>query len=79
MSADAVCAGIVRAGRHHSRRGRYFYYGVPGVYFAPRYTYPRKRVRRSRNACSYWSRRCIANWGYGNANYRGCMRYHRCY
>lgn len=28
--------------------------------------------------CSYWSRRCAANWGYRNNNYYGCMRYHRC-
>jgi len=28
--------------------------------------------------CSYWRRRCAANWGYGNSNYYGCLRYHGC-
>ena len=28
--------------------------------------------------CEYWHRRCVANWGYGNSNYYGCMRFHRC-
>ncbi len=29
-------------------------------------------------SCSRWSRRCTANWGYGNPDYWGCMRYHGC-
>lgn len=28
--------------------------------------------------CAYWSERCTANWGRDNANYYGCLRYHRC-
>lgn len=29
-------------------------------------------------SCARWSRRCTANWGYGNGDYWGCMRYHGC-
>jgi hypothetical protein len=41
----------------------------------------KRRYHRSRRrgGCSYWSRRCAHNWGYGGSNYRGCMRYHGCY
>lgn len=28
--------------------------------------------------CTRWRQACTANWGSGNANYRGCMHYHRC-
>ena len=28
--------------------------------------------------CTYWAGRCAQNWGYGNANYRGCLRYYHC-
>lgn len=31
------------------------------------------------SSCNYWHRRCVDSWGYGNKNYRGCLRYHRCY
>lgn len=51
----------------------------PGVYLYVYPSAPRRVYRKSRSSCSYWSRRCVANWGYNNANYRGCMRYHRCY
>lgn len=51
--------------RHYYRR--YYRYRRP----APSY-----RTRPSR--CEHWSRRCAANWGYGNNNWRGCMRYHGC-
>lgn len=39
------------------------------------------RYHRSRyhGRCSYWSRRCARNWGYGGSSYRGCLRYHGCY
>ena len=29
--------------------------------------------------CEYWQRRCVAEWGFGNPDYYGCMRYHGCY
>jgi hypothetical protein len=28
--------------------------------------------------CAYWARRCAKNWGYGNNNYYGCLRYYNC-
>lgn len=53
------------------------YYPPPPVYRyrpAPRtYSY-----RPRTNRCGRWSNRCASRWGYGNRNYRGCMRYHRC-
>ncbi|NRG19323.1 hypothetical protein HPQ64_16650 [Rhizobiales bacterium] len=52
----------------------YVWWGAPAAAYAPRY-YAQPVVP----ACQYWSDRCIANWGYANPNYRGCMRYHRCY
>ncbi len=76
--------------RRYRRRHRYRYgYGYgPGIYFHfgspyyyPRYYNPRpRRYRRSRRrgGCGYWRDRCVANWGYRNSNYRGCMRYHGC-
>ena len=29
-------------------------------------------------SCARWRRRCQANWGYGNQDFWGCMRYHGC-
>jgi hypothetical protein len=29
--------------------------------------------------CEYWHDRCVANWGYRNSDYYGCMRYYGCY
>lgn len=47
----------------------------PRYYAPPRYySVPRRRG----GACGYWSQRCAANWGYGNSNYYGCMRYEGC-
>ena len=73
----------------HGRHGRRFYRRYPrsGIYFyynpAPRryynyYPKPRRSYRRQESYCSYWSRRCAANWGYGGRNYRGCMKYYGC-
>ncbi|MXN65634.1 hypothetical protein GR183_12035 [Stappia sp. GBMRC 2046] len=52
----------------------YIWWGAPALAYAPRY-YAQPVVP----ACQYWSDRCIANWGYANPNYYGCLRYHRCY
>ncbi len=55
----------------------YYYYGPPPVYRyrpAPRYY----SYRAAPSRCARWSNRCSRRWGYGNRNYRGCMRYHRC-
>ena len=63
--------------RFRSRDRNYFYYvPAPRYYYNPR---PRRSYRRQESYCSYWSRRCAANWGYGGPDYRGCMRYYRCY
>jgi len=42
-------------------------------YRGRRYGYGRRYGR-----CGYWRKRCGANWGYGNSNYYGCLRYHGC-
>ena len=56
---------------------RYYYRSSPSINL---YIYPSRprSVYRSGSRCSYWSQRCGANWGYNNANYRGCMRYYKC-
>jgi len=61
--------------RHYRRYRRYRRPGVR-IYIGPRH----RRYRRHRRArsCRHWHRRCVRNWGYGNSNYFGCMRYHGC-
>ncbi len=50
-----------------------YYYGFPGYsYYTPR------RYGQYGGRCAYWKRQCIAEWGYLNRDYHGCMRYHRC-
>ena len=64
---------------HRPRSGFYFYYNTaPRRYYNYYYPQPRRTYRRQDNYCSYWSRRCAANWGYGGPDYRGCMRYYNC-
>ena len=73
-----------RKHRSYSRRHRY----NDGVFFGfypftlndyPPYYYAHpSRPRYSRGGCGYWSSRCAENWGYGNSNYYGCLRYHGC-
>ena len=64
--------GYARPWRRYRRRYRrgYSFYAYPYYWRAPRYAYS--------NRCVRWRRRCAANWGFGNANYYGCMRYHGC-
>ena len=79
-SGGGVSVTVGRAPRYYYARPRRYY----RYYYAPRPRYyrryrPRVRVyRRSGGSCGYWHNRCVANWGYGGSNYRGCMRYHRC-
>lgn len=47
-------------------------------YYHRRYYRPAPRYRARPSRCQHWSRKCAANWGYGNKNWRGCMRYHGC-
>lgn len=32
----------------------------------------------SDNSCRQWHNACAENWGYGNNDYYGCLRYHGC-
>jgi hypothetical protein len=29
-------------------------------------------------SCRHWQKACAENWGYGNNDYYGCLRYHGC-
>ena len=64
-------------------RYRYYHpyrrYRRPGfrLYIGPGHRRYRPRTRRH-GRCRHWHRRCVRNWGYGNSNYYGCMRYHGC-
>jgi len=55
-----------------------YYYGYPGYYSGYYYRPYRPYRRRYGRRCGYWHDRCVANWGYRNSNYYGCMRYHGC-
>lgn len=71
------------ARRGHRRRHRRYRRGIyvsPYIYSIPYgYYYPyRSRRYYGLPRCTKWHRRCVRNWGYGNRNYRGCMRYHGC-
>jgi hypothetical protein len=63
--------------RHHRNYRGYrndyggIWYSAPIFLSTPIYVTPRY------NQCDKWSRLCRRNWG-GGANYRGCMKYHRC-
>lgn len=61
--------------RDRRPRREYYYFAFPLVVPPPAYYTPRPYVG---GQCDYWHRRCVANWGYSNSNYRGCMRYHGC-
>lgn len=76
--------GITFYGGHHPRYYPYgyyypYYYGYRPYRYRPRYRYRRHRHRRYGGRCGYWSGRCADNWGYGGADYRGCLKYHGCY
>ena len=75
---------------HVGRYPHYYYsphyYG--GYHYSPYYyssrpyhRHYRRSYRRPRaygGRCGYWSQRCVANWGYRNSNYYGCLKYHGC-
>ena len=79
-------------GRHGYRgyygwRGGYRGWGYPGyygpnIYIAPYGYYDDGPTYYSAppagNRCAYWHRQCVKNWGSGNSNYYGCMRYEKC-
>jgi len=76
-----------RSGQHYPRyrrrRAGYTYYYSGWWYLFPwwiatgPYYYYETPVYGDR--CGYWHDRCVANWGYLNSNYYGCMRYYGCY
>ena len=72
--------GDGRRHRSYSRRHRHNGGVFFGIYpFVPNYYgYGYSRPRYSGGSCGYWSSRCAENWGYGNSNYYGCLRYHGC-
>lgn len=66
-------------GRRHRGYGPRYDYSVPFFYGYPYYGYPYSYgYAYPSGRCAYWHRRCVANWGYGNSNYYGCMRYYGC-
>ena len=82
-----------RGWRRGFRGGPYLGFGAPFYYggFYPYYGYypydyyddyyyqpPVRRVYRGSRSCRRVHRACVRRWGYGGANYRGCMRYDRC-
>jgi len=68
-----------RSGRHFRRhyRGRRYYTPIT-PYFYGYYPYTYYYYQYPSGRCAYWHRRCVANWGYRNSNYYGCMRYYGC-
>lgn len=67
--------GHRRNRRHRHGHGADF---ALSLLFAAPYLYSRRSYSGG-GSCDYWSDRCISNWGYGNSNYYGCLRYHGCY
>ena len=69
-----------RPGYRYFRGGWWYpfaWWNSPALVYLPQWPYAQAPARGG--ACEYWSDRCIANWGFNNPDYRGCMRYHRCY
>ena len=61
----------------------YVYYGPGGVpysypYYGRNYSPSQAYSPSQGGRCSYWHRKCTANWGRGNEDYNGCMDHHRC-
>ena len=80
LQAAEIGAGVAVVPASH-RGGLHLYFGFPAPYYpAPYYTpVPPPPPPSYGGACAYWSDRCARNWGYGNSDYYGCLRYHRCY
>ena len=72
-----------RRGRNRHYYGGYWYaypwwLGVGSYYYGDNYNDWYPAYRSSGGRCVKWHRRCVANWGYRNSDYLGCMRFHRC-
>ncbi len=61
-----------RRGHRHYRERDGIFFGFP--LFEPDYYDSYSYGER----CEYWHHRCVQNWGYGNPDYYGCLRYHGC-
>jgi hypothetical protein len=40
--------------------------------------YQSYREHRAENSCHHWREACAENWGYGNSDFYGCLRFHGC-
>lgn len=65
--------------RHRTRRPGFTYYHGGYYYAWPWWTFGIVVAPGYGGTCSYWHNQCVANWGYANPNYYGCMRYHGCW
>lgn len=80
--STAAQAGVTEAGVRiyigppYGYYRRHYYYRP--YYYRRRYYRPYYHRKRYRGRCGYWGRQCAKNWGYGNSNYYGCLRYHGC-
>jgi hypothetical protein len=77
--------------RRSYRRHRYNDYGYalpllglglylgsrPNYYYNDDYYYE-ARPSYSGGRCAHWRNECADNWGYGNSDYYGCLKYHNC-
>ena len=67
---------------YHPHISRPYHYYWNGPSHKARYNTRQNTRHNSKSKtsgrCSRWNRACTSSWGRGNANYRGCMRYHRC-
>jgi hypothetical protein len=80
-SSVGVRSGAAYPRHRFRRQGFAHYYGgwwyaFPWWLGAASYYYD---VPVAGGQCEIWHRECVASWGYGNADYYGCMRYHGCY
>lgn len=55
----------------------YYPESIGGYVYYP-YELYRRYYPRSDGRCAKWQPRCVANWGHGNKNYYGCMKFHGC-
>jgi len=68
--------------RYHRRRDNDVHIGLPllglGLFLGHALSDRHYERRYRGGGCSHWRSRCANNWGYGNNNYYGCLRYHGC-
>lgn len=62
--------------RHHYYYRPYYYHRR--YYYRPYYSHRRHYRKRHHGRCGHWRAACARNWGVGNSDYYGCLRYHGC-